>query len=76
VRVESSLPQQELVWLGASAGLVAPKRSEGGWPPAMTLPAGGKQLRSLRALKTAAAKIILGWTIRANCLLPEIKFQR
>src|ERR1035437_1462601 len=40
VRVESSLPQQELVWLGASTRLVPPQRSPGGWAPRMTLPAG------------------------------------
>jgi hypothetical protein len=30
------------------------------------LPAGGNQLISRRAKKTAAAKIILGWTTKAN----------
>jgi|ERR1017187_4283329 hypothetical protein len=69
--------------LAAPKQLVALKPDEGGWPPAKNFPAGGKQRLSHWAKKTAAAKIILGWTTGAEwrlkflaCEGSEIKARR
>jgi hypothetical protein len=46
--------------IDSSRRLVLAKSDEGGWPPAMTLPAGAKQRLLHRAMLTALDRFVVG----------------